>query len=144
MLPSKRGAAKRKKLSHPAAICLFRPNIVVSGGSPWAEGDWRKVRFGSELTLEILDGAPHHKRDTEIWRALADLEGIDQDGEDLEDPAFGSLASALLSPGELPVLSIGDAMEVVETSDLPVAIGDFPQSVALQRDLAASPAFTGA
>ena len=31
----------------PASMRRFRPNLVVSGGAPYAEDDWRRIRIGS-------------------------------------------------------------------------------------------------
>jgi len=39
------------RLAEPLAIERFRPNVVVSGGEPYAEDGWRRIRIG---TLELL------------------------------------------------------------------------------------------
>ena len=33
----------------------FRPNLVVAGGEPWAEDDWRRVRVG-DATFRAVKG----------------------------------------------------------------------------------------
>lgn len=35
------------RLEHPVDIRRFRPNILVSGGEPWAEDHWRTLKIGS-------------------------------------------------------------------------------------------------
>ena len=66
----------------PVSMRRFRPNLVVSGGAPYAEDDWRRIRIGSvefegvencercELpTVDPDTGAPDPKR--EPMRTLA-------------------------------------------------------------------------
>ena len=127
-LQGKKGIVKHKTqiLDDEADLSMFRPNIVLSGGTPWDEGNWAKVRIGDSLTLEVLDGAAQKDRDSTIWRTLAALEGAEEHDEEVEDPTFGSLASALLATGDSPSITVGDSLEVLATSDLPFA--DFPAS----------------
>ncbi len=42
-----------RRLKVPIPMARFRPNIVVSGGAPFAEDDWRKLRIG-EFTYRVV------------------------------------------------------------------------------------------
>lgn len=39
----------------PLPMTRFRPNVVVSGGAPWAEDDWRRVRIG-DAVFRVVKG----------------------------------------------------------------------------------------
>lgn len=43
------------RLAEPVPMDRFRPNIVVSGGEPWDEDRWRRIRVG-EVELELVKG----------------------------------------------------------------------------------------
>ena len=44
-----------RKVGYTLENVRFRPNIVVSGGSPWEEDDWRRIRIGQ---LEFVVAKP--------------------------------------------------------------------------------------
>lgn len=37
----------QQSLGKPLVMARFRPNLVVSGATPWAEDDWRVIRIGA-------------------------------------------------------------------------------------------------
>ncbi|MFN8125332.1 MAG: MOSC domain-containing protein [Candidatus Nanopelagicales bacterium] len=42
-----------RRLPTPLPMRRFRPNLVISGSSPWAEDDWRRVVVGA-ATLDVV------------------------------------------------------------------------------------------
>mgnify|MGYP003451898279 FL=1 len=44
-----------RRVGRPLEMLRFRPNLVVSGSSPYAEDSWRRIRIG-ELELRVVKG----------------------------------------------------------------------------------------
>ncbi|MFF2957113.1 MOSC domain-containing protein [Kitasatospora sp. NPDC057965] len=100
----------------------FRPNVVVSGGEPWAEDGWRRIRIG-ELTFRVVkpcgrcvvtttDQESGDRRGPEPLRALARHHRL------LKKAAFGQNLiperPAGVEGDVLGTLRLGDPVEVLE------------------------------
>lgn len=102
----------------PVSMRRFRPNLVVSGGAPYAEDDWRRIRIGSvefegvencercELpTVDPDTGAPDPKR--EPMRTLARYRRRDTGGVFLGQN---------LVPRSAGTVRVGDRVVVLESA----------------------------
>ena len=76
-----------RRVGRPLEMLRFRPNLVVSGSSPYAEDSWRRIRIG-ELELRVVKGCSRcimttldpagraHQGQTRRSRTAADLEDL--------------------------------------------------------------------
>jgi uncharacterized protein YcbX len=108
------------RLDEPVLMNRFRPNIVVRGGGPYAEDQWRRVRFGdvsasvvkpcARCSITTVDQATG-TRSKEPLRTLATYR-FDPE----RDVLFGQNAIHS-APG---TIRVGDAVEVVSAARTPM------------------------
>jgi uncharacterized protein YcbX len=92
------------RLASPLPMTRFRPNLVVTGATPFAEDDWRELRVGGVpmrivkpcARCVIVDTDPETgARDTEPLRTLATFRRVGKEvmfGQNVVHDALGSLA----------------------------------------------------
>ena len=101
------------RMEVPVPMTRFRPNIVVSGATPFAEDDWRIIRIGSEAVLENVKGC-----------GRCSVTTIDQDTGESRGPeplttlaSFRKVGSAVnfgvnLVARKLGTVRVGDTVEI--------------------------------
>lgn len=112
-----------------ASMARFRPNVVVSGTSPWEEDDWRRVRIGSVqfravkgcarcvLTTVDPDTAAKGK---EPIASLATLRRFDS-GVWFGINLVPDLAADAMAGSPPPRIRVGDPVEILDS--VPVGAG---------------------
>ena len=112
-----------RRMPKPLPMNRFRPNIVISGASAWAEDGWKKIRVGS-VTLDIVkpclrcvvtttDQQTGAKESNEPLNTLKHFRLLRQPG--LTGVVFGQNAV----PATLGRIVVGDIVEVLETQAPP-------------------------
>jgi uncharacterized protein len=103
----------------PLPMSQFRPNVVVSGAAPWAEGEWvgRRIRIGGAVfhgtnecgrcLVSTIDQETGVQGREPLWM-LAARRNI---GQKL---LFGLQMTVVTEPGGPRTVSVGDAVEVLE------------------------------
>lgn len=98
----------------PLPMTRFRPNVVVAGGTPWVEDDWRRVRIG-DAVFRAVKGC-----------ARCVITTIDPDTADREKEPTASLARIRRWDGAVwfgvnlvpdvagVTIRVGDEVEVLE------------------------------
>jgi len=105
----------------PASVKLeqFRPNLVVSGASAWAEDGWSVVRIG-DITFDVPKPcsrcvfttiSPDRGRKHPSGEPLASLQKFRSAGDDSGDVDFGLNLIARNSG----VIRVGDRLEILQT-----------------------------
>lgn len=108
--------ALSRELGEPVPVERFRPNLVIETDEPWVEDRWRRIRVGA---IEL-----------ELAKPCARCVGINVDpltGKTSREP-LKTLARSRTRDGKVyfghnaihrgvGVLSVGDAVEVLESSD---------------------------
>ncbi len=93
------------RLGSPIPMNRFRPNLVVSGSAPFAEGDWRHLRIG-DIPMQVVkpcarcvvtttDQETGHRLGDEPLRTLASFRRVDNKvlfGENVVHYGTGRLA----------------------------------------------------
>lgn len=106
-------------LEGPLPMTRFRPNVVVEGAAPWAEGDWvgRRIRIGGAVFHGVAEcgrcvvaatDQETGERGHEPLRTLAARRSVDQ------RLLFGLQLTVSAQPGESRAVSVGDAVEVLD------------------------------
>ncbi|QKJ86634.1 MOSC domain-containing protein [Paramixta manurensis] len=123
----------------PASIRLeqFRPNLVVTGASAWAEDSWSVVRIG-DITFEVTKPcsrcvfttiSPERGRRHPSGEPLSTLQKFRSAQDDSDDIDFGLNLIARNSG----IVRIGDELCVLETKPArPYGAGEVVQSLAVE------------
>lgn len=123
----------REKGQEELTIERFRPNIIVKGGKPWEEDNWKRIRVNTvdhsremlwRVELDVLarcarcqvpnvdpDTAEKHKH--EPWDTLMKFRRVDQGGVAKYKPCFGMLCL----PKTEGDIKVGSKLEVLEVTD---------------------------
>jgi uncharacterized protein len=107
------------RMAAPVPMSRFRPNIVIAGAAAWADDSWHRVRIG-QVELELVkpcdrclvtttDQTSGRRLGPEPLTTLAKFRRSATDG--IGGVLFGTNAV----PHQLGLISVGDAVEVLET-----------------------------
>ncbi|HMO40245.1 MAG TPA: MOSC domain-containing protein [Saprospiraceae bacterium] len=107
------------KLSEQIGINRFRPNLVFTGGTPFVEDHWRKIRIGEQAVFRGVKPCARCQLVTidpetaavgkEPLRTLATYR---REGHKV---LFGMNLCPASAPDERPVINVGDRLEVLES-----------------------------
>lgn len=105
------------RLSQPVSMRRFRPNIVVSGGTAFAEDRWRRVRIG-DVTFEGVKNCPRCSFttiDPDTSSKHPDQEPLRTLGTYRRGPDGGVLFGRNLIPRQEGVIRLSDPLELLGT-----------------------------
>lgn len=107
-----------EKLENPVPMNRFRPNLVISGGEPFAEDNWKKIRIGETVfnvvkpcarcvmtTIEQATGEKDGKEPLKTLAKYRTKNGKVMFGQNLIAEKAGS------------VIKVGDKAEIIETKN---------------------------
>ncbi|KOC87450.1 YcbX family protein [Winslowiella iniecta] len=129
----------------PASVKLeqFRPNLVVSGASAWAEDGWSVVRIG-DITFDVPKPcsrcvfttiSPDRGRKHPTGEPLATLQKFRSAGDDSGDVDFGLNLTARNSG----VIRVGDRLEILQTrAPRSYGTGQIVETLAVEQQAAAA------
>jgi uncharacterized protein YcbX len=116
-------AALNAALPKPIDMTRFRPNIVMTGGAPWAEDRWRRIRIGGIVfrvakpcarcvvtTVDQMTGERPDK--SEPLRTLGRIRRT----------AGGVMFGQNLIPDGPGRIAVGDAIEILEAGESNVSL----------------------
>ena len=116
-----KGGSEPKADASAFTIERFRPNVIVRGGEPWSEDEWKTVMIGNVVKMDVVarcarcrvpnvnpETASEHKR--EPWDTLMKYRRVDE-GIKFK-PCFGMLCV----PRNEGNVSVGMRFEVLETT----------------------------
>jgi uncharacterized protein YcbX len=112
----------------------FRPNVIVEGGEPWTEDQWKTVRLGDaasrSLTMDVtqrcarcqvpnVEPSTGEKHKTEPWNTLMSYRRVDWGMK--WKPCFGMLCA----PRDEGLVEVGMPLEITQTTGLHKYISGF-------------------
>jgi uncharacterized protein YcbX len=113
---------KLSKDAPPLGALNFRPNIVITGGTPYAEDSWKRIRIGEyqyyvacrtvRCLLPNVNPATGIKHGSEPNKTLKTYRRVDEG-----DPKNACLGMQMVPAVEDSKIKVGDTVEVLETGE---------------------------
>ena len=113
---------KLDKGAPPLGALNFRPNIVITGGEPYAEDSWKRINIGEyeyfvacrtvRCLLPNVDPATGVRHGSEPNKTLKTHRRIDEG-----DPKNACLGMQMVPASEYGEIKVGDKIEVLETGE---------------------------
>ena len=113
---------KLDKGAPPLGALNFRPNIVITGGEPYAEDSWKRIKIGDyeyfvscrtvRCLLPNVNPATGVRHGSEPNKTLKTHRRIDEG-----DPKNACLGMQMVPASEHGKIKVGDTVEVLETGE---------------------------